>query len=140
MQCKPWIRLPGDSASKRIGYGAAALLLTAVAYAVLGCPMRLLTGLPCPGCGMTRAWLSVLRLDFAAAFAFHPLWPLPLLLVVCWFTVRRRSAAAFRLCLGAAGLLLVIVFVIRLSRQDPIVALHPEDGLIIRALHICGLV
>ena len=36
----------------------------------IGCVFRLMTGIPCPGCGMTRAWLAALRLDFAAAFAF----------------------------------------------------------------------
>ena len=30
-------------------------------------------GLPCPGCGMTRAWMSVFHLDFKAAFRYHPL-------------------------------------------------------------------
>ena len=39
----------------------------------IGCVFRLMTGIPCPGCGMTRAWLAALRLDFAAAFAYHPL-------------------------------------------------------------------
>lgn len=31
------------------------------------CPSRFLTGIPCPGCGMTRAFLALLRGDFAAA-------------------------------------------------------------------------
>ena len=35
----------------------------------IGCVFRLMTGIPCPGCGMTRAWLAALRLDFSAAFA-----------------------------------------------------------------------
>ena len=45
----------------------------------VGCIFRLMTGIPCPGCGMTRAWLAALRLDFAAAFAYHPLfWVVPI--------------------------------------------------------------
>ena len=45
----------------------------------IGCVFRLMTGIPCPGCGMTRAWLAALRLDFAAAFAYHPLfWVVPI--------------------------------------------------------------
>ena len=32
----------------------------------IGCVFRLMTGIPCPGCGMTRAWLAALRLDFSA--------------------------------------------------------------------------
>jgi hypothetical protein len=37
------------------------------------CPFKLLTGFPCPGCGMTRACWCLLKLDFAGAFYFHPL-------------------------------------------------------------------
>ena len=45
------------------------------------CVIRGLTGIPCPSCGMTRAIASFLRLDFAAAFYFHPLfWSPPLIL------------------------------------------------------------
>jgi hypothetical protein len=39
----------------------------------IGCPIRFATGISCPGCGMTRAVLSALRLDFNAAFYYHPL-------------------------------------------------------------------
>jgi len=37
------------------------------------CPVRAIFGVDCPGCGMTRACLSALRLDFRSAFAYHPL-------------------------------------------------------------------
>ena len=32
-----------------------------------------LTGLKCPGCGITRMFVSLARLDIAAAFAYNPL-------------------------------------------------------------------
>lgn len=57
-----------------IAVAALALLLTDI-----GCVFKLVTGLSCPGCGMTRAWLAALRLDFPAALAYHPLfWVIPL--------------------------------------------------------------
>lgn len=37
------------------------------------CPVQWLFGVPCPGCGMTRAHLALLRLDFAQAWYYHPL-------------------------------------------------------------------
>ena len=37
------------------------------------CPFKALTGLPCPGCGMTHAFLALGRLDFAGACAANPL-------------------------------------------------------------------
>jgi len=36
------------------------------------CPVVLLSGYPCPGCGMTRAMFKVLRFDFAGAWEMHP--------------------------------------------------------------------
>lgn len=61
-----------------IAVGALVLLLTDI-----GCVFKLVTGLSCPGCGMTRAWLSAFRLDFSAAFAYHPLfWVVPFAIVV----------------------------------------------------------
>jgi hypothetical protein len=47
------------------------------------CPFNALTGLPCPGCGMTRAFLALGRLDLAGAFALNPLvFPLAALLAL----------------------------------------------------------
>lgn len=37
------------------------------------CNFRRLTGLLCPGCGMTRATFSLLRLDFAKAYSYNAL-------------------------------------------------------------------
>jgi hypothetical protein len=50
-------------------------------YVAIGCPFRLLTGIPCPGCGMTRAFLSAFQLDFRSAFLYHPLFPVVLFCV-----------------------------------------------------------
>lgn len=37
------------------------------------CPFRHLTGYSCPGCGMTRACVSLAHGDVAASLHFHPL-------------------------------------------------------------------
>lgn len=51
----------------------------------IGCLFRFAMGMPCPGCGMTRAWLALLRGDVAAAFAYHPMfWAVPLAFVLAW--------------------------------------------------------
>lgn len=36
------------------------------------CVFRLVTGLQCPGCGVSRMCLALLRLDFASAWAANP--------------------------------------------------------------------
>jgi len=56
------------------------ILLCGLAYAMLCtllgrglyCPFNSLTGLLCPGCGVTRMCLALLRLDFAAAWRANP--------------------------------------------------------------------
>ncbi len=37
------------------------------------CPVYLTTGVPCPGCGMSRAGVSLVKGDVAGAFDMHPL-------------------------------------------------------------------
>lgn len=49
----------------------------------LPCPVRLLTGLNCPGCGNTRATLALLRLDFKAVFEYNMLY-FPEIFYILW--------------------------------------------------------
>ena len=44
------------------------------------CIFKKFLGVSCPGCGMTRAFLSALRFDFTAAFKYHFMfWSMPIL-------------------------------------------------------------
>jgi hypothetical protein len=61
-----------------LALGAAAGLLLVPFAPVLarlapGCPFHALTGVPCPGCGTTRALVALAHGDFAGALAFNPL-------------------------------------------------------------------
>jgi len=70
------------------------------------CPFRSVTGLHCPGCGMTRAMLSLGQLKLADALSFNP-FSLPLLagMILFVFTgsvpFRRYHALAARTALIA---------------------------------------
>lgn len=49
-------------------------------YFKVPCLVRLVLGIPCPTCGISRAWLAALHLDFKAAFSYHPMfWSVPIL-------------------------------------------------------------
>ncbi len=50
------------------------------------CPFEIILGIPCPACGMTRAWVSAFKLDFSKAFYYHPLFLLviPILIVIIY--------------------------------------------------------
>lgn len=64
----------------RVLKGSAVFLSIGLGYALwcfftpyaLPCPFYLITHLRCPGCGVTRLCLSVLRFDFASAFSANP--------------------------------------------------------------------
>ena len=50
--------------------GGVALFILSIGYS---CPVKLVTGVPCPTCGITRATRLALQGDFAAATRMHPL-------------------------------------------------------------------
>jgi hypothetical protein len=50
-----------------------AILALLVASDFLLCPIKLVLGFPCPGCGVTRATFSLLTGDLSAALHHHPL-------------------------------------------------------------------
>jgi hypothetical protein len=75
-----------------------AAALAAIAH-FIGCPLRFATHIPCPGCGMTRAFLSFFTLDIGKAFYYHPLFPLILaaaiILAVSLFRHAHRQHKTF---------------------------------------------
>ncbi len=55
--------------------GAGGLLYAAFVSATglaVPCMFRLITGIECPGCGVSRMCLALLRLDFSAAWEANP--------------------------------------------------------------------
>lgn len=88
------------------------------------CPFALLTGVACPGCGMTRAAASLVRGEWALAWSFHPLvlvvaaW-----LVGAWLAVAMRrsgrsaplSARTTNHLLIATAVLFVAVWLVRMA-------------------------
>ena len=92
------------------------------------CPFRLVTGIPCPGCGMGHALVFALRGDFAGSWHAHPLGIPFLLLWTAWlgwglvnlararefsggfFPVLRRPAASW-----AALAVVLAVYAVRVA-------------------------
>jgi len=41
----------------------------------IGCPIKFLTGISCPSCGISRSYMSLLRGDIGKAFYYHAFFP-----------------------------------------------------------------
>ncbi|HEX3775410.1 MAG TPA: DUF2752 domain-containing protein [Polyangiaceae bacterium] len=54
-----------------LGIGGAFALIVATHFPL--CPMAGVFGVPCPGCGLTRATLALLHGDVRRALSLHPL-------------------------------------------------------------------
>ena len=54
--------------------------IVAIMYVVkFGCVYQRLFGVTCLGCGMTRAVISAIKLDFVSAYSYHKMfWSLPI--------------------------------------------------------------
>jgi hypothetical protein len=85
---------------------AATVSPEAVADGPVICPFRLMTGLPCPGCGLTRSWVYLLHGQPGAGTAANPVGILALLAavalvaVVTSSVVRRRPVPTYAELIG----------------------------------------
>lgn len=99
----------------------------------LGCPIKHMTGISCPGCGMTRAVLEAVQLHFTAAFHYHPLfWTLPLIVALCGLQEKlsKRLVNGIALTLVAAFLM---VYAVRLiNPQNTVVVADWNSGWVMK--------
>lgn len=105
-------------------------------YIFTGCPIKLLTGVSCAGCGMSRAYFSLLHLDFQRAFYYHPLFICPIIFVTVYILTKfgfpQKAAKAIY---GAMIFLFLGVYIYRIvNPNDSIVVFEPQNGLIFRIL------
>ncbi|MDR2525756.1 MAG: DUF2752 domain-containing protein [Oscillospiraceae bacterium] len=84
------------------------------------CIMESSVGIPCPGCGLTRAWRSCAQMNYAAAFRWHPLfWLIPCMALLwlgahLYYRKKAESPRWFRHCLVGCFVLFVSVYAVRM--------------------------
>lgn len=86
-------------------------------FHVCNCPIKLMIGFPCPGCGMTRACLSILRLDFVSAFRYNPfVFVLPFIMWIIIFNERPIISKLYNSKILWISLLIVVIitYILRL--------------------------
>ncbi len=142
-----------DKKKLKAAFHASIPLLAIIALSAIDfplCPTRLGIGVPCPGCGLTRATIAALQFDLHGLWHFHPLAPIltpivgwnfvkPILLAHGWIKqswVDRipRAPQAFWWVLGIAMLVLWI------GRLLGYFGGHPDEidfstGMFYRAVH-----
>lgn len=81
-------------------------------YYDLDCVFIELFGIPCPGCGMTRALLSVLRFDFIQAIKYNVIiFFMPYLMIYVWFDLKHKIHKVF---LGIIGIATIFNWIIKI--------------------------
>ena len=99
-----------------VAHGLALVALSALLDGVPGCVFRALTGIPCPGCGMTTAFLLLSELRFADAFEAHAAAPV-LAAVMAWRALTPSPIPAPSPIWIAAALIAVLaIWILRLSQ------------------------
>ena len=116
----------GASALRRAGFLAPAgltlyLVLKGLHPGLPGwsCPLRALTGIPCPTCFLTRATAAALTGQLGDAVRWHAFGPLVAvgLLIWSWAAIRRRRVLALSIpdwSVGATALGLFLYWLLRL--------------------------
>jgi hypothetical protein len=105
-------------------------VIVIIAYFVLGkyylyslCPMVMATGFPCPGCGLTRAGVCLLKLDLAGAFRIHPfIYPIVLWLgMFGWnrYVKRRKMGSRLKFLMIVLMVLIILFYLWRMRYCFP---------------------
>ena len=115
------------------------LIGTLMMLGLYKCPLRALFGIPCPLCGITRALFSVLHGDFAAAFYYHPLWPVVVILLILYlltFTgLIRPSGTVVNSVLFGSCVLLIACYIWRHVTGSDVVRIDFGASLLYRIIH-----
>ena len=100
----------------------------------IGCPIKFLTGISCPGCGMTRATWKLITLDLPAALDYHPLSVAMPVFAALWlcFTLTKKPTARRVVVIVAVVALIGVYLYRQLTGGDEVVIFDPRQGYVYR--------
>lgn len=99
-------------------------------YLTFGCPLRFFAGICCPGCGMSRALVALIKLDFYTAFNMHPLifiMPVVALLYILRNKIPQKLRTVLTVIFFGA---MVLTYIIRLLNGSDVVYIDTSQGFI----------
>lgn len=101
----------------------------------IGCPIKWFTGISCAGCGMTRAFLSLIKGDIKNAFLYHPLFFLMPIIFVLYIFRDKFVDKTKKILLVAFIIIFLVCYIIRLiDPSDMIVSCHINESIIYKLL------
>ena len=102
------------------------------------CPSRFLVGIPCPGCGMTRALIALCTLDIEQAMYYHPLCVMVvvigLILALDYWKVINVSKKIRTGILFTGGIAMIVIFIWRIRNGSPVVAIDFENSILYKKI------
>lgn len=102
----------------------------------MSCPLKILFGIPCPGCGMTRAIIAILQLDFQAALHYHPMIVfLPFLAYIMIQIIAGKVTKKLINLLAFIVLLFLVTYCLRLYLKSDILSFAYSDSFIYKIFH-----
>lgn len=118
-----WEILKNDIKGTWVGFAVFGVYFLVGRYVLYSlCPSVVITGFPCPGCGLTRAVLSIFRGDFRAAWQLHPFSYVLLLYLAAFFVrryVQQKALTHFLKGLLVILVAMVIFYIYRMVRYFP---------------------
>jgi hypothetical protein len=102
----------------------------------IGCPIKFMTGISCPGCGMTRAVRSALLFDFKDAFYYHPLFLLSPVMVFLFLFETYINPKLNKITWSVIIVLFSVTYIIRLLiLKNEVVEIDIASGVVLELLH-----
>jgi hypothetical protein len=135
--------MSGDNADKRrlnrieVITSVAAVVVLYVILESFGvtCPIKYITGISCAGCGMSRAWISLLHFNIHDAFMYHPLFFLPPVVVIVMLLKSKINIKIYKM---AGAFVIVYLYRMFIGTGD-IVVFEPQNNILFRIIRKLNL-
>jgi len=118
-----WNRIQSDISQNRLALSILVLyfLITGLLFGQV-CPLKLVTGLPCPGCGLVRGCLSFLSFQFESGIRYNItaiLWIAGILyLLICRYLLGKPCKGGLPL-FTVIGIFTIGVYIWRMLTEFP---------------------
>ena len=138
--------MSGGNAYKRKSHRRIEVITSVAAVVVLyvilesfgvTCPIKYITGISCAGCGMSRAWISLLHFNIHDAFMYHPLFFLPPVVVIVMLLKSKINIKIYKIIIFTIIIMFAIVYMCRLIWSgDDVVVFEPQNNILFRIIRI----